>query len=128
MKMNKIVAVLMLVVMAFALTACGAKQQSVVGKWEMDMNAVMEMMGVSEEEMALVQALASDMSATMEFTKDGKCILEMTAMGQSQTQEQEYVIEDGKIVLEGSPADYKVEGDKLSITADGITMVLTKVK
>ena len=34
----------------------------------------------------------------------------------------------GVLVMEGEPAEYKVEGDKLSITSEGQTLVMTKVK
>lgn len=128
MKLNKMVAILMLVVLAFSLTACGgSKGQDIVGKWNIDVNSLLEMTGASPTDLEMIESLGG-MSATMEFTKDGKCILEMSVMGQTETQEQTYTLEDGKVLLDGAPGDYKVEGDKLTLTADGLTMVLTRAK
>ena len=128
MKLNKMVAILMLVVLAFSLTACGgSKSQDIVGKWNIDVNSLLEMTGASPTDLEMIESLGG-MSATMEFTKDGKCILEMSVMGQTETQEQTYTLEDGKVLLDGAPGDYKVEGDKLTLTADGLTMVLTRAK
>ncbi len=128
MKLNKMVAILMLVVLAFSLTACGgSKGQDIVGKWNIDVNSLLEMTGASPTDLEMIESLGG-MSATMEFTKDGKCILEMSMMGQTETQEQSYTLEDGKVLLDGAPGDYMVEGDKLTLTADGLTMVLTRAK
>lgn len=133
MKLNKLIAVLMLVVLAFGLTACGSKEQSIVGKWSLDADSMLAMSGedlssMSEEEKELMKGMLAMMSMTMEFTADGKAIMSMTMMGETETEETTYSLEDGKLVMEGEPAEYKVEGDKLSITAEGQTLVMTKVK
>ena len=75
-----------------------------------------------------MKGMLAMMSMTMEFTADGKVILNMTMMGETETEETTYSLEDGKLVMEGEPAEYKVEGDKLSITSEGQTLVMTKVK
>lgn len=133
MKLNKLIAVLMLVVLAFGLTACGSKEQGIVGKWSLDADSMLAMSGedlssMSEEEKEFMKGMLAMMSMTMEFTADGKAILSMTMMGETETEETTYSLEDGKLVMEGEPAEYKVEGDKLSITSEGQTLVMTKVK
>lgn len=139
MKLNKKwIAVLLLVVMALCLTACGEKKEeakpteapkpTIVGKWQMDIKSVLKMSGISEAEYEQMKPLIGDMSATMEFTEDGKVYLVVTAMGQSETEEEAYSVDGDKLTMSGSTGTYKIDGDKLTITQDGMSLTMTRVK
>ena len=94
---KKLVAVLLLVVMVVSLAACSSS--SIVGKWKMDIKSVLTMSGMSEAEYEQMKPLIGDMSATMEFTEDGKVYLVVTAMGQSETEEQTYSVDGDRITI-----------------------------
>ena len=123
---KKLVAVLLLVVMVVSLAACSSS--SIVGKWKMDIKSVLTMSGMSEAEYEQMKPLIGDMSATMEFTEDGKVYLVVTAMGQSQTEEQTYSVDGDKLTMGGDTGTYKIDGDKLTITQDGMSLTMTRVK
>ena len=123
---KKLVAVLLLVVMVVSLAACSSS--SIVGKWKMDIKSVLTMSGMSEAEYEQMKPLIGDMSATMEFTEDGKVYLVVTAMGQSETEEQTYSVDGDKLTMGGSTGTYKIDGDKLTLTQDGMSLTMTRVK
>lgn len=123
---KKLVAVLLLVVMVVSLAACSSS--SIVGKWKMDIKSVLKMSGMSEADYEQMKSLIGDMSATMEFTEDGKVYLVVTAMGQSETEEQTYSVDGDKLTMGGSTGTYKLDGDKLTITQDGMSLTMTRVK
>lgn len=123
---KKLVAVLLLVVMVVSLAACSSS--SIVGKWKMDIKSVLTMSGMSEADYEQMKPLIGDMSATMEFTEDGKVYLVVTAMGQSETKEQTYSVDGDKLTMDGSTATYKIDGDKLTITENGMSLTMTRVK
>ena len=123
---KKLVAVLLLVVMVVSLAACSSS--SIVGKWKMDIKSVLKMSGMSEADYEQMKPLIGDMSATMEFTEDGKVYLVVTAMGQSETKEQTYSVDGDKLTMDGSTATYKIDGDKLTITENGMSLTMTRVK
>ena len=88
-KLKKIVTVILALVMVFSLAACGSNN-SIVGVWKMDIDAILQMAGMSAEEYEQVKALVGAMEGTMEFKADGKMVMTMTMMGQSETQEGTY--------------------------------------
>ncbi len=123
MKMNKkLVAILLLVVMVVSLAACSSN--SIVGVWKLDAKAIMEMTGMPAE----MVAVADMIDGTMEFTKDGKTITKITAMGQTQTIENTYKVDGNKLISDGGEATFKIDGDKLSITESGLTLTRTRAK
>ncbi|MFQ9798608.1 MAG: hypothetical protein ACLR23_06325 [Clostridia bacterium] len=40
----------------------------------------------------------------------------------------DYTVKDGKIVVEGEEMAYKIDGDTLTLTVEGLEVPLTKVK
>lgn len=128
---KRILALALIVLMTLSLAACGASdEKKLIGKWNFDLNSLYSMMGISAEDAGAYESLLEGVSATMEFTKDGKAIMVMTIMGETTTEEGAYTIEDGKIIIDGDPAAYKIEKDTLTITDSetGISMTLKKAK
>lgn len=136
MKMNKKwIAVIMLVVMVFALTACGEKKEetkpteapkaTIVGVWQMDIESLLTMAGISAEEYEMVKS-AGGFEITLEFTADGKAIMTTTAMGQSQVDESTYSVNGDVLTMDGSDGTYKIEGNKLTLSQGELTLNLTR--
>ena len=128
---KRILALALIVLMTLSLAACGASdEKKLIGKWNFDLNSLYSMMGISAEDAGAYESLLEGVSATMEFTKDGKAIMVMTIMSETTTEEGAYTIEDGKIIIDGDPAAYKIEKDTLTITDSetGISMTLKKAK
>ena len=120
MKLNKkLVALLLLVVMVFSLAACGSN--SIVGVWKMDITAIMEMAGLSG-----MESVADMIEGTMEFKNDGKAIMTIYFMGQTQTQEFTYKVDGDKLTMNGGTSTFKINGNKLTITENGMTLTFTR--
>lgn len=99
---------------------------SVVGVWAMDVMEMMRLGGASEEELAQMEPLVGLMTATMEFTADGRVIINISALGTTDTQETTYVVEGDQIIIEGDPATYTINGDTMIIEAEDVTFTLTR--
>lgn len=121
---KKLVAVLLLVVLVVSLAACSSN--SVVGVWQMDIDSVLTQAGISKADYEMVKAMGFEMEATMEFTKDGKAIMKVTAMGQTQTQEGKYEVKGDKLILDGDESTFKINGNKLTITSGSVVLNMTK--
>lgn len=115
-------ALLLLAVIALSLTGCG--KDTLTGRW--DATDYLRMSGdFSEEEMAVI----SSCSVIMEFTKDGRMILTMSAYGISrELMNTDYTAEDGRLLIGGDALSWKMEGGDLVISDDTHTAVLKRVK
>lgn len=108
----------------------------IVGVWAIDMHAIMAMAGMdlagmSEEEAAEMEALLAMMSATMEYTVDGRAIMSITMMGETDAEEHSYELQGDQIIMDGmngQPMDFVIEGDTLIITEGETTLTLTRVQ
>lgn len=99
----------------------------IVGVWDLDIMAVMKMSGASDEEIAEMEPLMGLMSATVEFTADGRCIMVVMALGQEASrQEAPYKVSGDTIELDGAPAKYVLSGNTLTITENEYSMILTR--
>lgn len=127
MKRKRTAAILILAVLLFALTACSG-EKDIVGKWELDIVNAMRMTGQPEDQVAQVQTMVGDALPTLEFTKDGRYIAEATVMGETQTMEMPYTLEGKMVLTDDTSFEYKVVGDELFLTEDGITFVLKRTK
>lgn len=107
--------------------APAAADNGIVGVWDIDIGTVMKMSGASEEELAEIEPFMSLMTATMEFTADGRCIMVATAMGQEVSRQvAPYKVYGDTIELEGSPANYVLEGNTLTIKENDVVITLTR--
>lgn len=108
----------------------------IVGVWAIDMHDIMAMSGMdlagmSEEEAAEMEALLSMMSATMEYTVDGRIIMSTTMWGETDAEEHSYELQGNQIIMDGmdgQPSYFVIEGDTLIITEGEMTLTLTRVQ
>lgn len=119
--MKKTIAILLAALMVLASIACGGKKSdSVVGTWELTD-------GEGEEAQQTVRMmLALGMTMTFTFNEDGTGHMKMDVMGQQQDQDFNYTIENNQIVIDGAGADYKLDGDKLTIQVEGMAMIFDR--
>ena len=138
MKLNKKwIALLLLVVVAVCLTACGEKKEeakpaeepkTIVGLWIVNVEESMMADGLSAEEAREYAASMGDAKMTYEFTADGRLIGRQTMNGETVTEETTYTLDGNNLNMgEGSSVVYKLEGDKLTIVG-GDTFVMYRSK
>ena len=139
MKLNrKWLAVIMLLVMMFALTACGEKKEEnpqpteapqaaahpIVGLWVVDFDATMQATGFTLEEIEQEKTAMSDLYMSYEFFADGTVMGTQVMYGETMSAENTYTIEGDKITYAtGYSVFFKQEGDKL-ILGEGEDMLV----
>ncbi len=123
--MKKWIAILLVAMMALSLVACGGSSakdpaQAIVGTWELSA-------GEGEEaEQVVAMMLAFGVTMSFEFTKDGKATM-TTKMGDDvETEDATYEFKDGKLYMDGSPADCTIDGNKMTIDVDGTKLIFKK--
>ena len=120
--MKKWIAIVLVAMMALALVACGgkgAKGEGIVGTWKLAD-------GEGEAQQAVQMILAMGGTMTFTFNEDGTGHMKMDVMGQQQDQDFNYTIENNQIVIDGAGADYKLDGDKLTIQVEGMAMIFDR--
>lgn len=126
---KRVLSLMLILLMALSLAACGkSPADKLIGKWNIDMKSLYQMAGVEEDQIEMFESLVGEMSGSMEFFKDGKVTLTMTAMGETEVDESTYTIEDNKIIIDNDPAEFKIEKDTLTISSEEMTMTLKKAK
>lgn len=141
MKMNKRwMAALMLLVMMLALTACGEKKEAapkptdapqyaghpIVGVWVLDRDQMMQ--GVSQEEYEQNKEAYDSSEVAMEFTADGKLLMHISAMGQTDIREVTYTVSDNQLAFMGTAGTFAIEGDRLTLVQGSDTILYTRKK
>jgi len=121
--MKKWIAILLAALMALTLVACGSKGskgEGIVGTWELTG-------GEGEEaEQQVKMMLAMGMTMTFTFNADGTGSMKMVFGGEDQSQDFEYTLENGEIVIQGEGEPYTLDGDTLTIDMEGTKMVFTR--
>lgn len=126
---KRILALALIAMMALSLAACSKTDaEKLIGKWDIDTKSLYIMAGVPEDQVEEFKSMVGDMSGSMEFTKDGKIIMIMTAMGQTNKEENTYTVEGNKIVINGDPAEFKISGKTLTLKHETFDLTLTKAK
>lgn len=114
---KRILAVALVMVFALALTACGKKGDDITGTWILTGGAMIDMMAAELPEGMTMADMGVEISFT--FEKDDKFAMNMTAFGETETENGTYKIEDGKLTMtvEDDPVtcEYKLDGDTLTL-------------
>lgn len=140
MKLNKKwIAVILLVVMALCLTACGEKKEeakpaeaakpTIVGVWEMEKETLLNTFGLTDEAYEEAKAEFGYIAITYEFTADGKVIAtEISGEEKQVIGETTYIVDGNNITIDGDKSTYKIDGNKLFVTDDStaVTMVFNR--
>ena len=111
--MKKILALTLILVMVFALCACGGGKNAAVGTWKL--TGLFE----GEEDYSAYLAMLG-MDLTLVLNEDGTGTMEM--MGEKI----DITWADGKIINEGESLSFSVDGDTLTISEEGERMVFTR--
>ena len=122
--MKKFTAILLVVLMALSLIACGSKGGSIVGTWELDDGIDDD----SKQAVALMKAFGMTMSIT--FNSDGTGTMDSAYGEETQSEPFSYTYENGVLKIEGSEVEdgqsIRVEGNKLILEMDGMGIIFKK--
>ncbi len=111
--MKKLVAIALILVLVFAMAACGGGKDAAVGTWKLT-----GLFEGGEDYSAYLSMLGMDMTMTLEAGGTGT----MEMMGQKI----DVTWGDGKISYEGDSIPFTVDGDKLTMEEDGSQLVFTR--
>ena len=130
MKMTKrIAALFLLVVLSFSLAACKDKdEKSVLGQWSVNVDGILQMTGLTQEEYDQFKKRGIEQTVIMDFNNEGIVAITMSVAGQYVKDYQPYEVKEEKLIIAGDPADFKIKGNTMTITQDGIKFSLTKVE
>lgn len=125
MKQNKKwVAIILLIVVAFALTACGEQKEAIpggsdtalVGVWAMEKETLMDFVGLTEESYEQAMEQHGNIGMSYEFTADGKLYLyKITGSDKQLFLEGVYTVDGNQIIVDNEAVAYQLDGNKLTI-------------
>lgn len=148
---KRVLSVLLIAVMAIALSACGKEpQKDIIGKWEMDPAFMEKMLRFSGEflENAKAKLGNTDCSGSIEFREDGILVLDMVHPAQIEIpsedenaeprynyemvtvhEEYPYYFKDNKLYINDQIVSYNLSNvNTLALNGNSRTLVVTKVK
>lgn len=126
---KKILASLLLIALALSLSACKDKDtNSVIGTWSVNEDGILQMTGLTKEEYDQFAKGGMEQTVTMEFNEEGIVTITMSVAGQYVKDYLSYEVKDGKLIIDGDPADYTIKKNVMTVTQDDIKMTLTKVE
>ncbi len=126
---KKILASLLLIALALSLSACKDKDtNSVIGTWSVNEDGILQMTGLTKEEYDQFAKGGMEQTVTMEFNEEGIVAITMSVAGQYVRDFLPYEVKDGKLIIDGDPADYTIKKNVMTVTQDDIKMTLTKVE
>lgn len=126
---KKILASLLLIALALSLSACNDKDtNSVIGTWSVNEDGILQMTGLTKEEYDQFAKGGMEQTVTMEFNEEGIVAITMSVAGQYVKDYLSYEVKDGKLIIDGDPADYTIKKNVMTVTQDDIKMTLTKVE
>ena len=91
-------------------------ENTIIGRWQMIPECVAELYGIG------------DVVCVVELTEDGKYTNTITVMGYSDTYDGTYTVDGNAIVVDGTAAEYVLDGDLLTIKADGTEQTYARMK
>ncbi len=126
---KKILASLLLIALALSLSACKDKDtNSIIGTWSVNEDGILQMTGLTKEEYDQFAKGGMEQTVTMEFNEEGIVTITMSVAGQYVRDFLPYEVKDGKLIIDGDPADYTIKKNVMTVTQDDIKMTLTKVE
>lgn len=125
---KRIVAAIMLLILSLSLAACGDDAQSVIGQWSVNEDGVLQMTGLTKEDYVEFKQMGVEQTVIMDFNEEGIVAITMSVVGQYVQDFLPYEVRDGKLIIDGDPADYSIKKDTMTVTQDDIKLTLTKVK
>lgn len=128
--MGKILALMLVLACVMGLTACGGKSKA-VGKYDMES---MEADGMTINIQDMLNTLSEsgvemNVKILLDLKEDGTFTLDMAALDESESEEGKWEEKDGIVTLsteDGESIDATLEGDTLTLEADGQKMVFKK--
>ncbi|MBQ1820331.1 MAG: lipocalin family protein [Clostridia bacterium] len=128
--MKKTIAILLVAVMALTLfAACGKKgagdgknlADQIIGDWKV------ESVSGDVEGVEMFQMVLESGSVEFTFKDNGEYNLYMSFMGQEQNNPGTYKVEGDKMIMDdGEPTPFSIDGNKLTVTVDGASMVMVR--
>lgn len=93
-----------------------ATEATIIGRWQMTPECADELYGFG------------DVFCVMELTEDGTFTYTLTVMGYNDTHTATYTVEGNTIIVDGTAAEYMLDGDRLTIKAGGIEQSFARMK
>lgn len=94
-----------------------ATEATIIGHWQMTPECVAELYGIG------------DVGCTLLLTEDGQFNHTLTAMGMYvYTKTGTYTVEGNTIIVDETTAEYVLDGDQLTIKADGVEQTYARMK
>lgn len=93
-----------------------ATEDTIFGRWQMTPECVAELYGFG------------DVICVMELTEDGTFTNTLTVMDYNETHTATYTVEGNTIIVDGTAAEYLLDGDRLTIKAGGVEQTFARVK
>lgn len=93
-----------------------ATEATIIGRWQMTPECVDELYGFG------------DVFCVMELTEDGTFTYTLTVMDYNDTHTATYTVEGNTIIVDGTTAEYVLDGDRLTIKAGGVEQIFARMK
>lgn len=93
-----------------------ATEATIIGNWQMTPECAAELYGFG------------DVFCVMELTEDGTFTYTLTVMGYNDTHTATYTVEGNTIIVDGTAAEYMLDGDRLTIKAGGVEQIFARMK
>ena len=93
-----------------------ATEATIIGRWQMTPECVDELYGFG------------DVFCVMELTEDGTFTYTLTVMDYNDTHTATYTVEGNTIIVDGTAAEYMLDGDRLTIKAGGVEQIFARMK
>lgn len=91
-------------------------EATIIGHWQMTPECAAELYGFG------------DVFCVMELTEDGTFTYTLTVMDYNDTHTATYTVEGNTIIVDGTTAEYVLDGDRLTIKAGGVEQIFARMK
>lgn len=124
--MKKFLSIALVFVMVFTLAGCGG-EDTLVGTWKLDGEALSASLEGADDDAAFAGALLAMMDYTMTFKADGTVEITMGAFGETETQNGTYKTEGSTLTISNedgttNSSNYRIEGGVLYFESEGLEM------